>query len=310
MPVAERKSAMKAFLSHSSKDKYFVEHVAAALGTTQIEYDKDTFEFTLNVQAIRRAISRSNLFVAFLSANSITSNFVAEEQRAALEARGRGALEKVLIFAIDSTSYRMLPDWLREINVVQQLSSAKACARRIQSALIALDAEQNRKSEIYLPREEAEKGLRQVVSAPPKETPIAIHAVGHHGIGRRTFMRKSLTSLYPRVFEVFPEISFGGYAGIEDFFRSIYQLHIVSSLSQTIADFEAFANKDYPEMLSQITDIVSEMAANGELLTVVDDGGVYTDEGDYQPFFADLISALSPLARTAICFVQTRMMPF
>jgi hypothetical protein len=243
---------MKAFLSHSSKDKYFVRQVADALGTTQIEYDERTFEFTLNVQAIRRALMRSDLFVAFLSSNSITSDFVAEEERAALEARGRGNLEKVMIFAIDNTSYRELPDWLREINVIQQLSSPKACARRIQSALIGLDAAKNQ-SEPYLGREEDEKSLRRAVSAPPQETPRAIHAVGHHGIGRRTFLRKSLTSLYPRVFEVFPEVTLGGYAGIEDFFRSIYHLHVVvSSLSQTIADLEAFANKDYSGKLSQI----------------------------------------------------------
>ncbi|NJO33556.1 MAG: TIR domain-containing protein [Rhodospirillales bacterium] len=114
---------MKAFLSHSSKDKYFVGQVAKALGTTQIEYDEQTFEYTLNVKAIRHALARSDLFVAFLSANSIGSSFVAEEHRAALEARGRGDLEHILIFAIDNTSYKMLPEWLREINVVQQLSS-------------------------------------------------------------------------------------------------------------------------------------------------------------------------------------------
>jgi hypothetical protein len=109
---------LKAFLSHSSKDKYFVGQVAAALGSLQVEYDEKTFDLTLNVQAIRRSLSRSDLFVVFLSANSIGSPFVAEEERSALEARGRGLLKKVLIFAIDSTSYRALPEWLREINGV------------------------------------------------------------------------------------------------------------------------------------------------------------------------------------------------
>jgi hypothetical protein len=132
---------VKAFLSHSSKDKYFVRQVAASLGVPQVEYDEHTFEFSLNVEAIRRALKRSDLFVLFLSANSVTSSFVADEQRAALEARGRGIIKKVLVFAIDNTSYKALPEWLREINVVQQLSSPKACARRIQSSLIALDAE-------------------------------------------------------------------------------------------------------------------------------------------------------------------------
>ena len=81
---------LKAFLSHSSKDKCFVGQVAAALGNLQVEYDEKTFDLTLNVQAIRRSLSRSDLFVVFLSANSIASPFVAEEERSALEARGRG----------------------------------------------------------------------------------------------------------------------------------------------------------------------------------------------------------------------------
>jgi hypothetical protein len=63
--------AMKAFLSHSSKDKYFVREVAKGLGNVQFEYDEYTFEYVLNAEAIRRALARSELFVLFLSENSI-----------------------------------------------------------------------------------------------------------------------------------------------------------------------------------------------------------------------------------------------
>jgi hypothetical protein len=223
---------VKAFLSHSSKDKYFVGQVASALGPLQVEYDEKTFDLTLNVQAIRRSLSRSDLFVVFLSANSIGSPFVAEEERAALEARGGGLIKKVLIFAIDNTSYRALPAWLREINIVQCLTSPKACARRIQSTLIELDAEESREIGIYIGREDDEKQLRRVLSAPPNATPLAVHAVGHLGIGRRTFLRKSLSSVYPRLFSAFVEILFERYHGIEELFRSLHALHIVSSLSE------------------------------------------------------------------------------
>jgi hypothetical protein len=155
---------MKAFLSHSSKDKYFVRQVAEALGNIQVEYDEATFEHTLNVQAIWRALNRSDLYVMFLSANSIGSSFVSEEQRVALEARGKGTLKRVLIFSLDGTSYKALPEWLRQINVVHQLSSAKACARRIQSTLVAIDAEEYRESGIYVGREEEDKALRRALS--------------------------------------------------------------------------------------------------------------------------------------------------
>ena len=155
---------MKAFLSHSSKDKHVVRQVAKALGNIQIEYDEHTLEHILTNQAISRALARSDVFVLFLSANSVGSKFVAEEQRAALEARGKGSLRRVMIFALDSTSYKQLPEWLREINIVAQLSSPKACARRIQSALLEVGAEESRTSGIYVGREDEERALRSALS--------------------------------------------------------------------------------------------------------------------------------------------------
>ena len=135
---------MKAFLSHSSKDKAFVRQVAATLGEGQCEYDEKSFEYILNVHAIHRALARTDIFVFFLSAHSISSSFVDEEQRVALEKRGAGVIKRILIFTLDDTSYRNLPDWLKEVNVVQRLSSPKVCARKIQSALVGLEAEEDR----------------------------------------------------------------------------------------------------------------------------------------------------------------------
>jgi hypothetical protein len=129
---------VKAFLSHSSKDKLFVSAVAKELGDLNCELDEKTFDFTFNVAAIRKALERSQVFVYFLSASSIVSPFVSEEQHAALEARGKGLIKRVIVFAIDGTSYKELPSWMQEINIVQKVSSAKACARHIQSILLEL----------------------------------------------------------------------------------------------------------------------------------------------------------------------------
>jgi hypothetical protein len=132
---------MKAFLSHSSKDKVFVSQVVKQLGILQCEYDEYTFDFTLNTAAIRSALKRCGLFVLFLSSNSVNSSFVDEELRTALEGRAKGLIKQILIFSIDLTSYKALPEWLREINVVQHMSNPKACGRKIQAALIALETE-------------------------------------------------------------------------------------------------------------------------------------------------------------------------
>jgi hypothetical protein len=158
---------MKAFLSHSSKDKYSFARLLVSWEQDRLSNDAHTLEFGLNVENIRRTLSRCQLFVLFLSANSIGSSFVSEKQRAALEARGKGFIKQVLIIAIDRTSYRDLPAWLHDINIVQQLSSPKTAARRIQSALIALEAEEYRDVELYIGRADEEKALRRALSAPP-----------------------------------------------------------------------------------------------------------------------------------------------
>lgn len=56
---------MKAFLSYSSKDAYFVREVTKLLGAIQCEFDEKTFDFTLNAQAIRTALVRSDIYVFF-----------------------------------------------------------------------------------------------------------------------------------------------------------------------------------------------------------------------------------------------------
>jgi tetratricopeptide (TPR) repeat protein len=301
---------MKAFLSYSSKDASFVRQVSAALGSCQCEHDERTFEYTLTVQAIRQALSRCGVYVFFLSANSIASNFVSEEQRSALEARGKGLIKRVLIFALDATSYKQLPEWLREVNIVQTLSSAKACARRIQSTLIALDAETYERNEIYLGREDEEKLLRRALSGAPADAPVAIHVVGHHGIGRRTFLARTLRNLFPRI-EAFIPITLDAFQGPEELYRELYALHKVACLEEMTSDFDAFAKSTLQEQVELIKDILCGMEEQGEFVCVVDEGGgVYDEVGDYHEHLKLLLAALSTHKSPMICYIQNRMMPF
>ena len=301
---------MKAFLSHSSNDKHFVRAVAKNLGNLQIEYDEYTFEYLLNTEAIRRALSRSDLFVLFLSENSVGSSFVNEEIRSTLEARAKGQIKQVLIFAIDNTTYRSLPAWLREINVVQHMGNEKACARKIQATLISLETEAAGRAETYLGREEDEKDLRKALAAAPGVAPVALHIVGHFGIGRKTFLRQTLGKLYPKDYEVFVEVPLQAFEGPEELYRRLYDLHYVSSLEKTANDFSAFASLPLDEQLEKLADILTELSQNREFIVVDDQNGVYTDEGRYHPYLEALIKLVLGSPKPLIAFIQTRMMPF
>ncbi len=300
---------MKAFLSHSSKDKWFVGKIFDELGPILSEYDEVTFDYTFNVQAIRDSLVRCSLFVYFLSKDSISSTFVNEEKRAALEARGAGFIKKILVFATDETSYRALPQWMKETNIVQRLSSAKSCARRIESVLFSQEAEAQDNDAVYLGRDRDEKALRSALIVTPSKIPLALHAVGHHGIGRRTFLRNALSKVLPKHYSIFVELGFDKHDGIEEFYRRLYNLHIVSSLSETIDRFEKFSHMSEDGQVGEVLSIISEMADDGEFIVIVDDGGVYTEDGDYHPFFKKIIEGLNKYKRPILGVAQTRMMP-
>jgi len=299
---------MKAFLSYSSKDDFFISEVAKQLGVTQYELDRKTFELTLNVAAIMKALARSAIYVLFLSKHSITSSFVAEEQRSALEARGRGTLKKILIFAIDDTSYSALPAWLRDVNVATHISSPKVCARKIQSALIEITAAQYGKESIYLGREDDERVLRRALAMPPAKCPTAIHIVGHHGVGRRTLLRKVFSNVFPRQHEMV-EVSLSRYEGLEDLYRQLYDLHIVSSMKETIRAFEEFGALNEAEQQRAAAELIKDVSEEDEFVLIIDDGGIYTDGGDYHEYMRGLVAALSETSRPIVGFIQTRMMP-
>lgn len=301
---------MTAFLSHSSKDKGFVEAVAAEMGPLEYELDSETFDYTLNVRAIRRALARSNVAVFFLSAHSVASSFVAEEQRQTLEAIGKAAIKRVIVFTIDDTGFRSLPDWLRDHNVVQRVNNPKICARRIQALLLEADLEDEPEM-LYLGRDADEAALRKVLRAPAAETPVALHMVGFHGIGRRTFLQQTLGKLFPRLYAAFPTITVSRYQGVDDIYRSIYRLVRFSSNHEQVVEFTQFSDSSFPRQVELITELIFQMAEQGEMLTVFDDGsGILTEAGEYYPHWSGIIQLITQIRRPVISFIQTRVQPF
>lgn len=300
---------MRAFLSHSSRDKYVVRQVADALGDAHCEYDERSFEYEFNVKAIRDALDRSDLFVYFLSAQSIHSNFVKEEQRAALERRGAGIIRRVLVITLDETSYRALPTWMQEINVIQRLSSPKIIARKIQAALVRLQAEDDESAEIYIGRDAEDAALTKALAGEPAKTPIALHAVGHYGVGRKTYLRRNLQRVFPRRFDTFPEITISANQGIEELFRQIRDVAVTGAIRDLVTEMEGFGAASPEGKASRVASYLQRLVDAGEFLIITDDGGVYTEEGDYQPHIRDVLSIVNGRGLPVVGFIQTRMMP-
>lgn len=277
------------------------------IGLARCEYDEYTFEYILNTEAIRRAFRRSDLFVLFLSENSIQSNFVAEEMRTALDFRAQGQIKKVIIITLDQSSFRDLPEWMRAINVATLFSTPQTCARKIDSELFALEADADRSIDIYVPREEEESALRRSLSKPPGVAPVAVHIVGHPGIGRRTFIRKSISAMFPRL--TFVPIPLRRYEGVNEFYRRLYDHFIASTVTEKIEKFEEFANSSEEQQITLLTDLFLRILKYEEFVLIEDGGGVYNEDGSYQFFISGFLKNMIGSNIPMIAFSQTRMMP-
>ncbi len=99
------------------------------------------------------------------------------------------------------------------------------------------------------------------------------------------------------------------YESVNEFYRRLYEYFIVSTVDEAAKDFEKFAQMAETEQIEVLTDVLAKVVGDEEVIIVEDGGGVYQDDGAYQPFLANIIRNLKGASRPAIAFSQTRMMP-
>jgi CRISPR/Cas system endoribonuclease Cas6 (RAMP superfamily) len=129
-------SIVKAFLSHSSKDKEFVKAVAQELGRQHCIFDEQVFqtgdEFK---QSIERGLDSSSIFVLFASKNSLLSDWVDFELEEAWYKKLEKNLKKALVYIItDSIDIENFPIWLKRAKI-QRGNVPKIVAREIRDHL-------------------------------------------------------------------------------------------------------------------------------------------------------------------------------
>jgi tetratricopeptide (TPR) repeat protein len=76
-----------------------------------------------------------------------------------------------------------------------------------------------------------------------------------------------------------------------------------------LRDFDDFSTQSPREQAARVADIIQTLLDQGEFLLIIDDGGVYTEDGDYQPHIRELLQNVNGRGLPAIGFIQTRMMP-
>jgi hypothetical protein len=198
---------MKAFLSHSSRNKGVVEQVAETLGRANAELDSTTFEHgVLNTRAIQGALNCSSVFVLFLSKDAIASGMVNLEASLAQELIGKGLVEKFLVICLDDEAFRAAPNEWKEYNFVRKVSSVNAISRLIQNTLMIANLRNSKSATPFVGRAKELTEAKERLIDPTAPQPKGLFVSGNAGIGRRTFARKLFADVYPSVNPIFPEI--------------------------------------------------------------------------------------------------------
>jgi tetratricopeptide (TPR) repeat protein len=290
---------MRAFLSHSSKDKkHYVERVADWLGKDNIHYDAWTFEEGERpLDEILRGLDRADIFVIFLSSNALASDWV---NREIVEAEGRledSLIEKVFPIIIeDGLTYEdeRIPDWLRDNYNVKPIKRPYVAARRIHNKLRELSwsrhPEIKKRQEIFVGRNDKQEEFEVRIHDFDKIKPTVIVASGLPGVGRRTFLHRALNKTnISRSSHASSAIVLDRNVSIEDFIFKLNDLGLVD-LDGDILSLADASIKLKSEIIHKIMKAAYD---SNEIIYLVDEGCIVNYKRELSDWFREVVDAYS-----------------
>jgi len=189
---------MKAFLSHSSKDKGFVESVADQLRPGTYELDSQTFDAGLvNSEAIVRSLQRCDLFCLFLSKDAVSSAYVNFETLLGMEFIASGKIGRFLAVCLDEEAFQHASANVRFFNIVRKSLGEESTARLILGNLVVAAKIAATHSHPFIGRESELVELERQVTDYRRPPSKALFLSGNFGAGRRTIAQKFYEDQYP-----------------------------------------------------------------------------------------------------------------
>ncbi len=304
---------MKAFLSHSSHDKVYVEMVAQQLGPDKCVYDNWTFEEGMKtLDEIQRGLQATDLFVVFLSEASLISNWVKTEIINASNLHKNGQIKRIFPVLINnSISHQDLriPIWMREEYNLRYISKPTVAARRIQRRLreIAWNDHPRLKEreEIFVGRNNLIQLFEERIATIDKKHPVCVIAGGMKSVGRRSLLLRCLVKANiinkadrPSV------ISLNSFEGLEDFILKVYDLNFSTGVVVT-----NLMTKTIKDKVSIAIGLLKDLQASNDILLIVDNGCLVTHESILNKWFVELLDGIKDSQKITIT-VASSQRPF
>ena len=302
---------MKAFLSHSSKDKgIYVSTVAERLTERNCYFDSMSFESgSKTLDEILRTLADTDVFVLFISENSLKSHWVAKEVSLAHELDDGEHIHRIFPIIIDETIAHndpRIPSWLKDNYNLRLITKPTVAVRRIIQYLREISWLKNpalkEQDAIFVGRNDQIKRFEERIDSIDAKTPICVIASGLRGIGRRAllrhcFVKASLwrSSYRPAIIELNSSES------IEDFILKASDVGI----SSTDARGLALTSMSIADKIDLAYKILIEFQKAKEVLMVLDHGGIVNPSHSFAPWFLSLCTKVATSPTAVFCIAST-----
>lgn len=306
---------LKAFLSHSSKDKKsYVELIAKYLGEDKVVYDEFTFEIgERSLDEILKNLLETELFVIFISENSLQSDWVRLEITEANIKYDQGLIKKIYPIIIDDNiTYEdpRIPAWLTAYNL-KSIKRPKIIAKRIYQKLQELSWEKHPtlaiKENLFIGRNEKLEEFEERIHSFDIDKPIAIILSGFIGVGRRTFLRNALikTSVISQSYK--PSIIYlDRSVSIEDFMLKLNDLGFVDFGNEVLN----LSDKSIEIKIDMINKIMYEAYKAKEIIFILDDGCLINYKREVTEWFTTLILKFKFCNYPIFCCISKYQVPY
>lgn len=284
----------KIFLSHSSKDKHYVEQVASKLKKSHLIYDTWTFDCGEKIiDEIYKGLDNTHIFVLFISKHSLESEWVQKEVFEAKRYLDKDKIKKFIPFIIDNDilyNNSKIPDWIRNNYNLHYISKPTVCYRKIEQRYKELiwELQPNLKflDDIFVGRNKEKEELENRL-ADFDQTTICLIASGFKSIGRRKFLRHTLISnnIIQQSFKPYV-ITLDERQSIEDLILNLYSISISDIVESTILNL---MNHSIEQKINILLNILKDLDKQNEIIFIEDNYCIVQRDGYIIDWFNQLI---------------------
>lgn len=297
----------KAFLSHSSKDKEFVRAVANNLGRQFCIFDEQVFdtgdEFKKSIEV---NLAESSVFVLFATRDSIDRMWVKFEINEAWYLTLQKKISKSLVFILDSSLAPIdLPPWLNRAKIVK-VNSPSIASREIRHHLDEII--RSEQHQFFEGRSVEIDDLQKLLTPIGSPAPRILGVFGLPNIGRRTFVSKAvqLSLGFNRIIKISVE------EGDTLEALAVKIASLIEPYSTQVGFDEIVRRIKSEDASAQMVGIINDLSiavANKEMPLLLDEGGMFTSDGDFTYPCKLLIDELNNKQDIYLFTVSTRKPP-